>query len=555
MDHQNILRNLSFVPIRALGAGSFGRVFLVYDADITQQQIAVKIIMMKQLDNREWNTGSEFANMKTLSIIARQLNFSLPSYTFRALLKQILKGLSVFHAAGLVHHDIKCSNILMHCPLGSGRVHAKISDFGLANKKEDTINEQTYVVGTLLHMAPEMFKEPPNQDQSSDIYALGVAFYRLITHEYPVKPTTESQRKKMTRLKYIERPSKIKDDTFWDLLSRMLEFDPNKRIAAAKALQHHYFTSPEAIFDISLEQQDLALKAVTAELNGDKCITEFDKDPTFIVEESEIRKFIDPISYLYASLPYTITVEEKQLEDRLRDLNMTIEEIIKSLEIFKELNLLERDIVCANLCQLLKSSWNTKNKAINDGIIEIIVNSLKPLQDNEQIYPIYYKSLMIIIEETLAVDKYKIILEFILMLVKNSIVSLDDFIVFNGIRVYQQFLTSEADFQGEGNLIELRQRFEDDGPLEQLLKIFRSKTYKNEMIVNNAAIAIGYIYKAMRVPEKFGKAIIERNKVIISQPYLYIPIRALVGLGYLAEKPPTNSSKQFPLKYQWYISR
>ncbi|KAA6372890.1 MAG: hypothetical protein EZS28_031582, partial [Streblomastix strix] len=69
--------------------------------------------------------------------------------------------------------DIKCSNILMHCPLGSGRVHAKISDFGLANKQEDSINEQTQVVGTLLHMAPEMFLVPPNQDQSSDIYALG----------------------------------------------------------------------------------------------------------------------------------------------------------------------------------------------------------------------------------------------------------------------------------------------------------------------------------------------------------------------------------------------
>ncbi|KAA6366031.1 MAG: hypothetical protein EZS28_038442 [Streblomastix strix] len=142
---------------------------------------------------------------------------------------------------------------------------------------------------------------------------------------------------------------------------------------------------------------------------------------------------------------------------------------------------------------------------------------------------------MIIIEEALPKDKFEIILEFILKLVKNSIESRDDFIVWNGIRVYQKFLISEADFQGEGKLIQLRQRFVKDKTLNQLLKIFLNKPYKNEMIVNNAAIAIGYIYKAMRIPDEFGEAIIKHNKVIISQPYIFIPVRALVGLGYLAE--------------------
>ncbi|KAA6312791.1 MAG: hypothetical protein EZS28_055864, partial [Streblomastix strix] len=90
----------------------------------------------------------------------------------------------------------------------------------------------------------------------------------------------------------IERPDDLKDNLLWDLLSQMLEFDPNKRITAAKALQHPYFTSPEAIADVSKEQQDLASLAVVEEDEGDSAITEFDKDKSFIVPEPDIQKFI-----------------------------------------------------------------------------------------------------------------------------------------------------------------------------------------------------------------------------------------------------------------------
>ncbi|KAA6365300.1 MAG: hypothetical protein EZS28_039173 [Streblomastix strix] len=91
----------------------------------------------------------------------------------------------------------------------------------------------------------------------------------------------------MVKLKNIQKPSEINDNILWDLLSKLLEFDPNKRITAALALQHPFFTSPEAIADVSKEQQDLASLASVAELEGNSSISEFDKDPTFIVVESE----------------------------------------------------------------------------------------------------------------------------------------------------------------------------------------------------------------------------------------------------------------------------
>ncbi|KAA6377856.1 MAG: putative protein kinase [Streblomastix strix] len=198
----------------------------------------------------------------------------------------------IFHETGLVHRDIKCDNILLHCSPGTGRVYAKISDFGFA-KKVDQIHEQTYFAGTLPFMSPEQFLKSDFITQKVDIYALGITFYNIIIHKYPINQSTfEEQQKKITKLKCIQRPSEIKDDILWDFLSKMLEFDPNKRITAAEALQHPYFTSPEAIADISPEQQKIAEESTDYNNSGYWHYTKYDKIPSYIFPESEIKKFI-----------------------------------------------------------------------------------------------------------------------------------------------------------------------------------------------------------------------------------------------------------------------
>ncbi|KAA6378604.1 MAG: hypothetical protein EZS28_025869, partial [Streblomastix strix] len=146
------------------------------------------------------------------------------------------------------------------------------------------------------------FHENPIITQKVDIYALGITFYKLITHKYPVNERNfKEQGKKLAHLKSIQRPSEIKDDILWNLLSELLDFDPDKRITAVEALQHPYFTSPEAIADISKEQQDLASLSAIAELEGDSSITDFDKDPTFIVIETVIKQFI--LNYIQRNQP------------------------------------------------------------------------------------------------------------------------------------------------------------------------------------------------------------------------------------------------------------
>ncbi|KAA6385551.1 MAG: hypothetical protein EZS28_018921 [Streblomastix strix] len=116
----------------------------------------------------------EYANLKTLDIIAKQSQIPMPSYTLRAIMKQIVQGLNEFHLAELIHRDIKCENILLHCPRGSQRVYVKISDFGLA-KKQDLDNQEKYQAGTLNYMAPEIFQHSNTQPtQKVDMYALKI---------------------------------------------------------------------------------------------------------------------------------------------------------------------------------------------------------------------------------------------------------------------------------------------------------------------------------------------------------------------------------------------
>ena len=97
-------------------------------------------------------------------------------------LDQIAAGLGYAHARGIVHRDIKPSNILVH----HADDHLVISDFGIAKaigplaaSRSGTGN----IMGTPRYMAPEQFLD--RVDRRSDIYALGVMLYEMLTGRAP----------------------------------------------------------------------------------------------------------------------------------------------------------------------------------------------------------------------------------------------------------------------------------------------------------------------------------------------------------------------------------
>ena len=95
------------------------------------------------------------------------------------IIRQLLDGLGYAHAQGVVHRDVKPSNILIN---DDGRI--KISDFGIAHLDSSSLTQVGEIMGSPGYMSPEQFTgdEP---DARTDIYAAGVIAYELLASRKP----------------------------------------------------------------------------------------------------------------------------------------------------------------------------------------------------------------------------------------------------------------------------------------------------------------------------------------------------------------------------------
>ena len=145
--------------------------------------------------------------------------------------RQVCLALGAAHEQSIVHRDLKPRNIMV-----DNRGKVTVMDFGLARTiAVEGITQTGGFVGTPHYMSPEQV-EGTHVDGRSDIFALGIVYYELLTGEDPYKKNkSESSLFVRTREKSL-RPIEVDPSVptaLSDLVSKCLEIDPRKRYQTA----------------------------------------------------------------------------------------------------------------------------------------------------------------------------------------------------------------------------------------------------------------------------------------------------------------------------------
>ncbi|EIE87775.1 hypothetical protein RO3G_12486 [Rhizopus delemar RA 99-880] len=263
---------LKEMKIEKLGEGTYGIVYKAQNRE-TNEVVALKRI---RLDNeeegvpctaiREISLLKELKHPnilrlydvlhteKKLTLIFEYLDSDLKKFldslggdidtiTIKQLMYQLLKGIAFCHAHRVLHRDLKPQNLLIN-----KKGELKLGDFGLARAYGIPVRSYSHEVVTLWYRAPDVLMGSRQYSTSIDLWSAGCIFAVLGT------PTEESW-PKVSQLPEYKRDFEIfpkislktilpkLDELGIDLLKRLLEYPPEKRITASDALQRKYPTT------------------------------------------------------------------------------------------------------------------------------------------------------------------------------------------------------------------------------------------------------------------------------------------------------------------------
>ncbi|KAJ0408632.1 hypothetical protein P43SY_008979 [Pythium insidiosum] len=231
----------------------------------------------------------EYADHDLHDIIVQSKQKPLSEYTRKSLMYQILKGVDYMHDAWIMHRDMKPQNILV---VGHGRKRGqvKLADFGLARLYKEPIkalSDVERVVVTLWYRAPELLLGAKHYTKAVDMWAVGCIFAEIVNARelfcgkevegtnapfqkdqldkifkvlgLPTPQTWEgmdslpeyAQVVQMGRERKYPSQSELRNAVkfgsgrsgaaLYDLIAKLLEYDPEHRITAKDALEHEYF--------------------------------------------------------------------------------------------------------------------------------------------------------------------------------------------------------------------------------------------------------------------------------------------------------------------------
>jgi serine/threonine protein kinase len=259
--------------VKCLGSGSMGSVYACRNQVLQGQLVAMKVLFPEVASDKvasarfknEILASYEVSHPNVVRAYEYFTDRDLVAYTMEyvgggdlaeklgsdqrmsvpeivKLLSQMAAGCQAIHDAGIVHRDLKPENILL-----TAEGNVKIADFGIArNRHGPKLTEHGGVVGTIDYVAPEYILNL-QVDWKSDIYAIGILAYEMVTGESPFKG--ENLYATMTkRLKTDpEPPSKLRSECPEELDRIILK-------AMQREPEHRY----QKALDMFLDLQKLA---------------------------------------------------------------------------------------------------------------------------------------------------------------------------------------------------------------------------------------------------------------------------------------------------------
>ena len=222
--------------IRKIGSGGMAEIYLAHERD-TGKSVAIKILhpdrknsyadrrrfqheieLMKKVESPyvvkiydwEWNDNIQYIVMEyidgeTLKEYIQKKGKVTVDETVEYT-KQIALGFDAIHRVGIVHRDIKSTNIIV-TELGQ----VKIIDFGIAITEEsERLTRTDNIIASPQYIAPELIEQKP-PTKKSDIYSLGILMYEMLTGNVPFSGKTAYDTVRKHQTSQVPHVNKVYD--------------------------------------------------------------------------------------------------------------------------------------------------------------------------------------------------------------------------------------------------------------------------------------------------------------------------------------------------------